>query len=635
MKVIMGQNRFICGAAACFAALACCLAAEALPTRYVAYRSFQKELAKTGEFARMGYGTRCFFAGNTLNSIGTPYCEYRPIWLGEGKYDFAAFDEQVEDLLKASPDADFICIVDLNTPPWLARRFACDSFADITHIGFNAEWRAVTDRWMRDFLAYAERKYANRIRAYLLSGGGTSEWYEFDRGKSSRAKNAAWRDWCRARGVDHGAAVPDETSLAKAAFENAVYDPATESDKIDYWRFHNSIPADALVHFAAEARAALPKDREIGVFFGYYHVQEGIQVSFGHLDYLKVFDSPDIDFVVAPGIYADRGMGGGSGTQTVIGSIALRGKRFMHEIDFWPSTKVPPWLQKELGHGYFLTAADDLAGNTREAAFALVNHASWWWFDMWGNFYDDPALLERIARIREIERRVRDDASPSAADVLLVADPQSVYYANEKDAKTRAFGQYFARMTSKSGFVTDVHSFADLPRLDMKRYKAVLLPATVLITPERERFLLEKVCRDGRTVLWAYAPGLTDGRTLDAKRVARWAGVPFRTEGVSVTDRGGWTAVYAYDHKAYTPAKLREIFAAAGAHAYLGRPATVLANERLLALHVKDGGTAEVRLPRKARKVTDLLTGKTVATDADRFAFAFASPDTALFETEY
>ena len=91
--------------------------------------------------------------------------------------------------------------------------------------------------------------------------------------------------------------------------------------------------------------------------------------------------------------------------------------------------------------------------------------------------------------------------------------------------------------------------------------------------------------------------------------------------------------------------------------------AVVYANERVLAIHVAgakghdggdavatqgghDGGdaafgylrsvaTQTVRLPRKAKRVTDLLTGETLAENADAFTADFATPDTRLFETEY
>jgi hypothetical protein len=55
----------------------------------------------------------------------------------------------------------------------------------------------------------------------------------------------------------------------------------------------------------------------------------------------------------------------------------------------------------------------------------------------------------------------------------------------------------------------------------------------------------------------------------------------------------------------------------------------------MLAVHVKDGGKAEVKLPRKAKKVVDLLTGRTVAEDADRITDEFASPDTKIYEAVY
>ena len=63
--------------------------------------------------------------------------------------------------------------------------------------------------------------------------------------------------------------------------------------------------------------------------------------------------------------------------------------------------------------------------------------------------------------------------------------------------------------------------------------------------------------------------------------------------------------------------------------------AVVYANERVLAIHVATGGARTVRLPQKAKRVTDLLTGETLVEDADVFTANFATPDTRLFETEY
>ena len=112
-----------------------------------------------------------------------------------------------------------------------------------------------------------------------------------------------------------------------------------------------------------------------------------------------------------------------------------------------------------------------------------------------------------------------------------------------------------------------------------------------------------------------------------------YAGVPYGTKGVSTTKMAdGWTSVYARDYRLYTPAKLREIIAASGAHVWASKPCVVFANERFVAVHTKDGGEIKVSLPRRYARITDLLADKVVAENADSFTCTFSSPDTRLFD---
>jgi len=126
---------------------------------YHAYRSFWPELEMTANFGKMGINTRCFFAANTINSLGFDYCKYLPIWKGIKDYDFSAYEKQVEDLLSANPEADFMCLIDLNTPPWLTRRLVYDSFSEISHAASDKRWLDITTEWMKDFISYSEGKY--------------------------------------------------------------------------------------------------------------------------------------------------------------------------------------------------------------------------------------------------------------------------------------------------------------------------------------------------------------------------------------------------------------------------------------------------------------------------------------------
>ena len=595
---------------------------------YVCYRSFWPELEMTTRFKDLGINTRCFFAANAINSLGFEYCKYPLIWKGVKKYDFDAYDKQVDDLLSANSGAKFLCMIDLNTPYWLTRRFATDSFAEISHAAADPGWLKVTTEWMLDFIAYSEKKYGDKIEAYILSGGGTSEWYEYDRGRSSRVKNTAWRQWCKKNGLSLGDDVPGEGALQKAAHENVVYDPATEPEKIHYWRFHNEVIASGILHFAKAARQKIPKEKEIGVFFGYYLVSDNKLVSFGHLDYERVFASPDIDFVISPGNYNDRNMGGGSGSQLVYGTAMRYGKRYLHEIDH----RTHPVDKQWNGGKGWKTQADDNAGNKREAAFALINHLSLWWFDMWGGWYQKEETQQLIKRLKDVSDQYVSDRSTSVAQTLMIADPQSAYCVNEKMPQASAMARQFRDKLSRTGAPVDIYSFNDLPVIDLSRYKVVFLPAMLLITPERAQILKQYVLTQGRTVVWVYAPGISDGKTLDTARVKQWTGSEYKTPGPATVAMDGWTSVYSFDYKTMTPETIKTIMKQAGVHLYTDGQEPVYANQRLLAIHTKDGGEKKVSLPHACKKVVDVIQGKTIAENTAEFVYPFLTPDTALFE---
>ncbi len=613
----------------------------------MAYRSFLPELEETARFAKLGIKTRTIFIANTISANGRPYCQYAPVWKGVGLYDYAPVDEQLGDILKVSPDADFIIMLDLNTPMWFARHLHHDSYEELTHVAVMDGWRTESRRYLDGLVRYIEKGYGDRVRAYVLMCGQTSEWFE-NSPRQSREKNEAWRKWCKERGFDYGLSTPDEGELAEGAFEGTIYDPATEKRKIDYWRFHCGIISDAVLDFAHVTKLA-SNGKPVSADYGYYMICNLNTTLSGSLDYERVLASPDIDFLTSPATYSGREIGGGVGSMLVMATSRRYGKRCLYSIDAWPHSKERP---KSLvtciaPPKYYKTLEDTLAGNTRSAAFALVHHTNFHWFDQWGGFYHDPGVRERIAKIGEIQRRFADDASAPLADVMIVADPESAYERVSPDVtfaegcgKTPegfmpflGCGEHFRNIINRSGVVYDICSLNDLPHLDLSRIKAFVLADTWQITPDKEKILREQVFQPGRTALWVYAPGVSDGKSVDAARVEKWAGVPFKAKGVNTVRReGGWTSVYAYDYRDLNAQRLREVLMAAGCHAWTEELVPVVANDHLFSVHFKAGGRKRISLPFKCRMVIDLLKDEVVARETDSFEAEYASPDTAIYE---
>jgi len=106
---------------------------------------------------------------------------------------------------------------------------------------------------------------------------------------AGRAKTQAWKAWLKTHGKSD-VPVPALERIDRASFENLIRDPATERDVIDYAQFTGDTIADAVLGFAAKTRALIPKQRQIGMFFGYILELTGSRMVWaGHLEYERLY----------------------------------------------------------------------------------------------------------------------------------------------------------------------------------------------------------------------------------------------------------------------------------------------------------------------------------------------------------
>ena len=164
---------------------------------FFAYRSFWKDFETVRRFAETGVKEYCVFAGNTANSLGEPYSQYETVWKWFDAYDFTPFEEQMTDLLRIVPDARVICLIDLNSPLWLARQMHLDSYFQLGNALANQEWRKRTEQYVSAFTEYAQKNYGERIIAYVLMCGKTDEWMDHANGDETVEKLLLYQEWCR------------------------------------------------------------------------------------------------------------------------------------------------------------------------------------------------------------------------------------------------------------------------------------------------------------------------------------------------------------------------------------------------------------------------------------------------------
>ena len=112
----------------------------------------------------------------------------------------------------------------------------------------------------------------------------------------------------------------------------------------------------------------------------------------------------------------------------------------------------------------------------------------------------------------------------------------------------------------------------------------------------------------------------------------RLTGTAFKTPGVSTVQRDGWKSVYVPAYEDITPQTLRQAAVEAGVTIVCQDPVPVYANERLVAIHMAQGGEKTITLPGDYRQVRELYTGQVIPVSDRRFSYTFKTPDTALFE---
>lgn len=604
-----------------------------------AYRSFNPELQTVQVFAGFGVDWVCIYPSNTLNSLGLPYSVYGPLWLGPEHYDFTPLDRQIQELVAANPRVQIICMIDLNTPPWFERRFgwggagADDSFYRLGKVASLPAWRDATRNYLQAFLRHTEAHYAGAIRAYMLCCGGTCEWQDRSLGEESRSRRAGFRRWAQAEGLPDPVDIPP-ASVRDHISHDLLRDPQDDAMALAYWRFCHGQIGDTILDFAQAARGIIGRRAELGVFYGYIlEFGPNRLVSEGHLDYERVFASPDIDFAVAPGSYRHRQMGGTSPFLVPVGTLKQRGKAFLQELDMRTHTSKRPAPWYKAAFDTWHNEAETVAGLRREFSFCLTEDVSCWWFDMWGGFYETASARAALAQMKQIWDAAQARQHVPAAQIAVIVDPESALYLDEANPRIDAFNSGLAHALHHVGAPHRAFSWGDLPNLDLSPYRLVVFPYLFVMNAERRRLLDATVCRDGRAVLWLYRPGVIDDGHYDEAAVQRLTGVAADQPGICTCPMAGWTSVVSANPKLES-GDLRAIARQAGVHIYSDSNEPLYASGRYVALHSASGGPRRLALPRECATVTELFSGRVVGRNTNVIEDTLTTPGTALYDLE-
>lgn len=510
---------------------------------------------------------------------GTPYEDQ----LSDDE-NFAQVEADIQLLLEHCPEATLLPRVTINAPQqWLEEHpderalhlnpFTHDPVPHRRMSFASTKWRSHMAGWLKRYIRYFEQHHGDRIVGYHIGGGDCAEWahtWENAIGDYSPAFTRGFRVWLRERYGNDVGRLRQAWADPAVAFESAMpardrakpldsrmghcalLDPAADGRLIDLLVYQSEVVADAAVHFCdvtQQTLADLGRKKIVGLFYGYHFWHFVGDPSWfhssGHHAMQQVLEADSIDFLAAPHDYQDRQPGGFYLAQVPAGSLQLHGKLFFNEED------TPTHLAKSHQWGRAITADDSIQLLQRTFAGAMADAASQWWMNLGADadWYEAPQVQEQVRQfINFAEQTIETDRTPTA-QVAVVVSEQSAAYLRHGCVTPAAVGMQMAEL-ARIGAPINTYRVEDLDRLlDQpwsKQYRLVVMLDAFYLTEHQRSVIRDRLCRDGRTVLFCYACGLIGDDGWSAEAMGELTGFEFSVESfacplrVNTWATGGW-----------------------------------------------------------------------------------------------
>ncbi len=629
-----------------------------------------------------------------------------------------ALDRQIRDVLQRAPDAWIMICPDTTAEhgkvSWVrshpdqaytndlaessvesysgeSRRFP--SFA-------SAKWLADVNAMLTELVAHVKAAdYAGRVIGYQLSG---YEWFQWEWMKArmdvSTHMRDAFRSWLREKygtperlqsawgrpglAIDQ-VAIPS-TAERRKTVDGVFRDPVAQRGVTDFSRFYNDLIAGVLLSQARTIKQAAGRKTLVSCFYA-YHLQmfDGpARESSGHLALKKLLDSGLIEVTGAPsdGYQYERGLGGTGGFMTLPGSYALHGARYMDQPDFRTH-----WSPQDVERT--ATAAEDVSIFRREFALALTNDVPIQYLDFSRSWaIGDPRIVEEMRRFGAVERFAQSlDRKPTAQGMaVLFSEETADFVGTERNLFDGGLTYHQRPLLYRSGMPHRYYLLSDLANPRLPDYKVWVFPNAFRLTAEERALIRRKCMRNRNVVVFVYAPGIVDEKSVSPANMERLLGFPLakllgQTEAkVAIAPAGkhpwlrssagitygqgiGWPLYTAADKSVqvlgnyagtdkpglvlrdfgsykvvYSGAPMlppdlwRDLGRLAGAHITCETNDALYADGDFVGLHARTPGLKRLALPRRA-DVYDLIHRKVLARGVDHIEVPMRGFDTALF----
>ena len=497
---------------------------EVAGAAYITYYTWNNDYES---FAKKGYklfSMPVFFAKRGINAVtGIPP-------FAEGVYenrepDFSIFDNDVEKILSVCPDAMIFPRVNMTLPKWWDDENPDEledfGFFDIKRPCFSSDkWLEKTKELLKAFIEHVESMpYKNSIIGYQLAGGNTEEWISFDQ-KGSIGKRTY------------------------EAFEVYKNERSIEGTESDFYEFLSYVVATRICQLSKYAKELINYRLVVGAFYGY--TLELPKRSNCHHALQTVLECKDVDFICSPVSYdCLRKTMRDHANMLPIDSLKLHGKLYFAENDTRTHLSGPPFDLEYYKSAIWKGPEEEITLQILKMHFsrALCHGHAFWWFDMWGKWYQTEGYMSFMEKALCISNESLKKSLKSNARVAVFVDERAYDVIPDENDVSQKVCYEFRRALGKTATPYDIYLITDFEEVKDN------YDVHIFLVPSRT-----KMVDDAEKSLNAYLEINGDNYNI-------------------------------------SPAELREYFASRGVKPYFDVDAVVYENESYLFVHTCEEGT--------------------------------------------
>lgn len=535
------------------------------PVLYISLRSNFGDYEAMGEYAGLPLVvSRVAITDHVDNRYPVVF----PVWTASDEYDFTYALEELRITAEATPSAGIIMNLNVLWPSdwvesnpehaWLNKEGQRGYGSTIHFAGFTEDlpngyrwWpspysnKALEDAAdvIRAFLQEVkESPYANRIAGCFISGGHDGQFYTASErwADYSREGIRSFRDWLREKygtveqlqyawnqeDIDFDKVQVPDFSVKPKGESLLFLSPLENQNIVDYREFITAQGMKIREYFAGVFKEEMGEDMLAMTW----------QLGGGrtHASYTTFLKSDILDILIPQPSYEMRIPGYYGGISAPLAGYRYHDKLLVKELDLrtWLRAGGPEMLNQRLSAA--MTPEDWKTINRKEIGQMIAGGHGYWYFDIGGSHFRDLDMMEEIRQSREVaDDQARRGLGEFKPDVAVLVSELSQYWghpARSGRAGWVTLQSYMYQMLKTSGVPYDELYLEDVLNDEaLQDYKVFVFEDAFRITDQQKQQIEDKLQRDGRTLIWLYAPGFVSDYGPSSQAVSELTGMHVKT----------------------------------------------------------------------------------------------------------